>query len=91
MCAEYETYMFIFIDGHKVYRTGGANQSSVTKAKEFGILVITVGVSKNSHLSVVGCYRPPPASEEAFKSISGILHDLNDHLIDNLISVGLPG
>lgn len=52
--------------------------SPVTKAKEFEILVVKVGVSKNSHITVVGCYRPPSASKEAFKSISDILHDLND-------------
>lgn len=51
---------------------------SVTKPKESEILAVKVGVSRDSYITVVGCYRPPSASKDAFKSISDILHDLNN-------------
>lgn len=50
---------------------------SVTKAKQFEVLAIKVGISKDTYITVVGCYRPPSATKDAFQSISDILHELN--------------
>ena len=50
---------------------------SIAKAKQFEVLAIKVGASKDSNITVVGCHRPSPASKDAFKSISDLLHELN--------------
>lgn len=41
---------------------------SVTKAKQFEVLAIKVGISNDTYITVVGCYRPPSASKDAFQS-----------------------
>ncbi len=51
---------------------------SITRAKQFEVLAIKVGVSKVSNITVVGCYRPPSATRDALKVFSDILHELND-------------
>lgn len=51
---------------------------SLTKAKQFEILTVKVNISKDADITVVGCYRPPSASKDAFQSISEILHKIND-------------
>lgn len=51
---------------------------SITRAKQFEVLAIKVGVSIVSNITVVGCYRPLSATRDAFKAFSDILHELND-------------
>ncbi len=51
---------------------------SITRAKQFEVLAIKVGVWKVSNITVVGCYRPPSATRDAPKAFSDILHELND-------------
>jgi hypothetical protein len=41
---------------------------SITKAKHFELIAVKVNVYKDSHITVVGCYRPPSASGEALNS-----------------------
>lgn len=41
-------------------------------------MAIKVGISKDTYITVVGCYRPPSATKNDFQSISDILHEIND-------------
>ncbi len=51
---------------------------SITRAKQFEVLAIKVGVLKVSNITLVGCYRPLSATRDAPKAFSDILHELND-------------
>lgn len=51
---------------------------SMTKAKQFELLTIKVGVSKDAHITVIGCYRPPSATKDSLPSLSEIMHQLGN-------------
>jgi len=52
---------------------------SLTKAKQFEILTVKVNISKDAAITVVGCYRSPSASKDAFQTLCKILHRPNNN------------
>lgn len=50
--------------------------SSVSISKQLELLALNVEISKGLCLTVVGCYRPPSASQEALQSLTHLLSSL---------------